>query len=637
MKKAALYVRVSTTHQIDKDSLPMQKKDLENYAKYVLGIEETVIFEDAGYSGKNTDRPSYQQMMERIRNGEFTHLLVWKIDRISRNLRDFTDMYDELKKYDVTFVSKNEQFDTSTAMGEAMLKIILVFAELERKLTSERVTATMLSRAENGLWNGATVPIGYYFCEETKYPAVDNKEAETVKYIYDLYEKLGSTIEVAYRLNEEKVPTKRGGQWTYKTVRDVLRNEFYIGTYIYNKYKLIDGKRIMRPKEEWIIKPNNHPSIVSKEQFDKVNQILSDNYRFKGETQRANIHTHIFGKKLYCEECGELLTAGLDRARSDGFRPSRYICTTNKKISGINRCDSYINDISIAPFVLTYISNIYRLYKRKDVKRSLTDIKRILLRGSYLMDVEEINKEALEITASSLSIKRNVELFDNGSDDDQTIDLDLERLKKELSKEERALSRLEELYLYDENSMSTKDYILKKKSITDKIDELRNKITQHLSQNGDYTDHSFLEDAAVSIFADEFLNSREIDYKELATEIGKEPIAEFINAVIKQITILNKRVHSITFKNGITHTFTYKPEPKKEIHIRQSSKYKEHIPFIINYINEHGSLTRKEVEKLTNLKRDTATALLNELIEEGKIIRRGKGCALRYYPIDVIS
>jgi DNA invertase Pin-like site-specific DNA recombinase len=140
-KKAALYVRVSTNYQIDRDSLPMQRQELITYAQLMFGINDYVVFEDAGYSGKNTDRPEFQNMMRRIRAGEFTHLLCWKIDRISRNLLDFASMYQELKDLGVTFVSKNEQFDTSTAIGEAMLKIILVFAELERNMTSERVTA----------------------------------------------------------------------------------------------------------------------------------------------------------------------------------------------------------------------------------------------------------------------------------------------------------------------------------------------------------------------------------------------------------------------------------------------------------------------------------------------------------------
>ena len=119
-QKVAIYIRVSTLYQVDRDSLPMQRKDLIAYASLILGIEEYEIFEDAGYSGKNTDRPAFQEMMQRIRKGEFTHVLVWKIDRISRNLLDFAEMYEELQDLRVTFVSKNEQFDTSTAIGEAI-------------------------------------------------------------------------------------------------------------------------------------------------------------------------------------------------------------------------------------------------------------------------------------------------------------------------------------------------------------------------------------------------------------------------------------------------------------------------------------------------------------------------------------
>ena len=95
-QKVAIYIRVSTLYQVDRDSLPMQRKDLIAYASLILGIEEYEIFEDAGYSGKNTDRPAFQEMMQRIRKGEFTHVLVWKIDRISRNLLDFAEMYEEL-------------------------------------------------------------------------------------------------------------------------------------------------------------------------------------------------------------------------------------------------------------------------------------------------------------------------------------------------------------------------------------------------------------------------------------------------------------------------------------------------------------------------------------------------------------
>lgn len=172
--KVAIYIRVSTHWQVDKDSLKVQERELISYCQMVLGINDYVVFTDPGYSAKNTDRPDYQAMMDRIRTGEFSHLLVWKIDRISRNIIDFATMSEELKRLGVAFVSKNEQFDTSTAMGEAMLQIIMVFAQFERKQTSERVTAVMLSRAGNGQWNGGRVPYGYLW--DTPVPVVAARE-----------------------------------------------------------------------------------------------------------------------------------------------------------------------------------------------------------------------------------------------------------------------------------------------------------------------------------------------------------------------------------------------------------------------------------------------------------------------------
>lgn len=133
-KIVALYVRVSTGYQVDKDSLPFQKKELKNYCEHVLHLDKKRIevFEDAGKSGKNTKRPAFERMMEKVKSGQVSHVIVYKIDRISRNLVDFSLMYDDFKYNNVTFISLNEQFDTSSAIGEAILKIILVFAELER-------------------------------------------------------------------------------------------------------------------------------------------------------------------------------------------------------------------------------------------------------------------------------------------------------------------------------------------------------------------------------------------------------------------------------------------------------------------------------------------------------------------------
>ena len=270
--KVAIYIRVSTHYQIDKDSLPLQRNDLVNYCEFILNTKEYEVFEDAGYSGKNTERPAYQNMMRRIRKGEFSHVLVWKIDRISRNLLDFCDMYEEIKKYNCTFVSKNEQFDTSSAMGEAMLKIILVFAELERKLTGERVTAIMMDRATKGLWNGAPVPLGYDWSKENKFPTINKEEAETIKFIFNTYKEKRSTLSVLVELQKNNIRTKKGRKWTTKTIGDIIKNPFYKGTYRYNYRTSARGK--MKDKKDWIIVDDNHLGIISKELWDECNEII---------------------------------------------------------------------------------------------------------------------------------------------------------------------------------------------------------------------------------------------------------------------------------------------------------------------------------------------------------------------------
>lgn len=208
-KIVALYVRVSTGYQVDKDSLPFQKKELKAYCEHVLHIDKNriEIFEDAGKSGKNTKRPAFERMMGKVKSGQVSHVIVYKIDRISRNLVDFSLMYDDFKYNNVTFISLNEQFDTSSAIGEAILKIILVFAELERKLTSERVTDVMIGRAQNGQWNGARVPYGWDWDEEKQCPVHSKKEVQYAIAMYEMYLNGGSTVSIRDYNNAHNIPT----------------------------------------------------------------------------------------------------------------------------------------------------------------------------------------------------------------------------------------------------------------------------------------------------------------------------------------------------------------------------------------------------------------------------------------------
>lgn len=298
-EKAALYIRVSTQYQIGGDSLNTQKETLMKYAELVLNIPDITIFEDAGFSGKNTSRPAYQKMMKGLRQGEYTHLLVWKIDRISRNLLDFADLYQELKHLRVSFISFNEQFDTSTAIGEAMLKIILVFAELERNMTAERVRANMIARAQKGIWNGGRIPLGYQRDKNTSEFAMDDLEIPTVWLIFNLYEEYRSCLAVSKYLNQKRLQTKEGNEWSPATVYSILTNPFYLGTLRYNHISASTGQN---DKDDWIIIEDHHVAAIEKTQFDHCQKLLQKQ-NFNSDTRTCTRkHIHIFAGLLYCAD-----------------------------------------------------------------------------------------------------------------------------------------------------------------------------------------------------------------------------------------------------------------------------------------------------------------------------------------------
>ena len=524
VKKVAIYIRVSTHHQIDKDSLPLQRKDLVNYCEFILNTKEYEVFEDAGYSGKNTDRPKYQEMMSRIRNKEFSHLLVWKIDRISRNLLDFCDMYEELKKYNCIFVSKNEQFDTSSAMGEAMLKIILVFAELERKLTGERVTAIMMDRASKGLWNGAPIPLGYKWDNKIKFPVPDENEVPTVLYIYKKYLELQSTSRVRAVLNTEGYKTKKDGTWTTKTITDIIRNPFYKGTYRYNYKEPGRGKK--KNENEWIIIDNNHTGIIDKDLWEKCNHIMDINSQRSNAQFRSNTKTHVFSGLIECGECHKNYYGKQDKANKDGFVPSLYVC--RGRYNNLGCSQKTISDKYVGTFIITFISNILKTKRDVDIEQ----YEKKICSGLGVIGIKQINilynaTPGKHVLTADIKEKKNVDTI---------------TLEKEKSKYQRALQRLDDLYLFDEESMSKKDYIIKKNKIEEKIKEIDNEIkTSQITSSNDNID--FINAAKIAILHKNIFSndSKKINYKDILIKIGRESIKDFMNEILTKIIVKEEK------------------------------------------------------------------------------------------------
>ena len=566
-KKVAIYIRVSTQHQVGRVSLPVQREELSNYAKYALDIQSFEVFEDAGYSAKNTDRPAYQQMMARVRSGEFSHILVWKIDRISRNLLDFASMYKELKDLGVVFVSKNEQFDTSSAMGEAMLKIILVFAELERNMTSERVSAVMVSRANSGKWNGGKIPYGYHYDRETKEFTVNEEEAAVIHSMYDLYNSERSLLRVAKIVNERGIMTRKGKPWCPTTIAKMLNNPFYIGTYRYNRLDEYDPKRVtMKPEAEWITIEDHHPAIVTEEEQMRVKAILSSQQRNRPGAnytyQRKNIH--IFAGMLTCGSCGSNMAATIDRARSDGWRPSIYICTRRRRF---NDCQNkYISDVTLGPFVLNYIANMIRAGNSFGKTTSIETLQKKLLRGDTFNDVDHIGTPGLEELYNHLRSGIGFAEYSPAavvaSESANEIS-EKNVLLSEKHRLERALTRLKTLYLYSEESMSESDFIIEQSKLSKSLEDVNDRLEAieiSAANATSITDDEFMAKASYFIMTQQLLDKRFVDYEKFIRRIDPQIVKEFLRSVVTNFCIKNGRIDSILFKNGIQHQFFYKTE-----------------------------------------------------------------------------
>lgn len=555
--RVAIYIRVSTVHQVDKDSIPMQRNDLIAYSKLMLGTEDYVIFEDAGYSGKNTDRPEYQKMMSQIRNGAFSHLLVWKIDRISRNLLDFATMYKELKDLGVVFVSKNEQFDTSTAMGEAMLKIILVFAELERNMTSERVTATMISRASSGLWNGGRVPYGYDYDFEAKTFSVNKEESEVVHLIHDKYESMRSLISLSRHLNENDFRTRGGSLWNPASLYGILHSIFYCGDYRYNVLKEGDRQKV-KDESEWITIENHHQAIITRVQKQRVLDLLAANNR-SDRRKTATKYVHVFAGLLYCEHCGKLM--GASPVFKKDWMYSKYSCYSSRRTT--TECDSKsASDPVIGEFVFNFILGILNARKQFSEIHTPQELEAVLLSGLMFDNIDSIEDDCLNDLYNTLaSVKTGCDVFGRPiKPSKHSYASELSKLRHDKQKVERASDRLTKLYLYSPDAMSESEFIIQKAKLSEQLEDINNRIglVGTDSWERSLSDNELISKASMFILSKTMADRSYISYKRLASTVEASVLSSFVHTVIDNITIENGKVRQIIFRNGLAARFKFK-------------------------------------------------------------------------------
>ncbi len=210
VKHCAIYTRKSTEEGLEQDfnSLDAQRESCEAYILSQKADGWKAVnanYDDGGYSGGNINRPGLQALMQDIKEGKVQTVVVYKIDRLTRSLTDFSKLVEVFDAYGVTFVSVTQSFNTTTSMGRLTLNVLLSFAQFEREVTGERIRDKIAASKQKGMWMGGSVPIGYQRMERTL--VLDPVQSVTVELIFNHYLNLKSVRLLADYLLSHNIRT----------------------------------------------------------------------------------------------------------------------------------------------------------------------------------------------------------------------------------------------------------------------------------------------------------------------------------------------------------------------------------------------------------------------------------------------
>jgi len=250
----AIYARQSVERS---DSISIESQ--VEFCSYELRGQPYQVYADRGFSGKDTDRPAFIRMMADIEYGRIGKVVVYKLDRISRSVLDFSSMMERFGRHKVEFISTMEKFDTSSPMGRAMLSICIVFAQLERETIQRRVADAYFSRSQKSLYMGGRIPYGFRLVptvvggvRTSRYETVQ-EEAEQIKLIYSLYSAPECSYADVVRCLSERALTKRGHPWGRTHLASLLKNPIYVRADL-SVYRFFrdGGAEMTNPPEDFI-------------------------------------------------------------------------------------------------------------------------------------------------------------------------------------------------------------------------------------------------------------------------------------------------------------------------------------------------------------------------------------------------
>jgi site-specific DNA recombinase len=287
-------------------------------------------YDDGGFSGGSLDRPALNRLLEDIKSGKIDCVVVYKVDRLSRSLLDFSRIMETFDKHGVSFVSVTQQFNTTHSMGRLTLNILLSFAQFEREIIGERTRDKIAAQRRKGKWTGGIPILGYDVDRSNASPklVVNAEEAVQVRRIFTLYQELGSLLPVVNEVNKrgwrnKQWKTKRGNERGGKafdkcSIYALLTNPLYAG--------------LIRHKD--LIHKGEHEELITPEVFDAVQKQLKQNGRGKGN-HLINMHGALLKGLLHCTACDRAMVHTFTRKDEKVYR---YYTCTNAIKNGRGKC-----------------------------------------------------------------------------------------------------------------------------------------------------------------------------------------------------------------------------------------------------------------------------------------------------------
>ena len=329
--RCAIYTRKSTEEGLNQEfnSLDAQREAAEAYILSQKHDGWTLVptqYSDGGYTGANIERPGVKQLLADIEAGKIDCVVVYKVDRLSRSLIDFSKMMELFEKRGVCFVSVTQQFNTNSSLGRLTLNILLSFAQFEREIISERTRDKQVAARKKGKWTGGHILLGYDLDSRAGRLAVNPEEAERIREMFRLYLEGTAVVEIVQRFDKQGWRNK---QWTTQD------GKLYGGSPLRrcHIYKLLGNVLYtgqVKVGEE--IFPGEHEAIIDQQTFDLAQKRLEENAWTPGNAHRVKFEALLRGL-IYCSCCGSGMYSTYSANKERRYR--YYVCyRSQQKLEG---------------------------------------------------------------------------------------------------------------------------------------------------------------------------------------------------------------------------------------------------------------------------------------------------------------